>query len=87
MKLQTSEPFEKKKCRVKLSSIYLFGLKKATIFMLEIALFLIQKQEKSEGLTFKCADHVILTGHQMTTLVLNFEYLLLLCFLPAEAKF
>ena len=26
-------------------------------------------------------DHVISTGRQMTNLVLNFEYLLLLCFL------
>ena len=26
-------------------------------------------------------DHVISTGHQMTNLVSNFEYLLLLCFL------
>ena len=31
-------------------------------------------------------NHVISTGHQMTNLVLNFEYLLLLCFLIA-AKF
>ena len=28
-------------------------------------------------------DHVISTGRQMTNLVLNFEYLLLLCFLTA----
>ena len=28
-----------------------------------------------------CPDHVISTGHQMTNLVSNFEYLLLLCFL------
>ena len=33
-----------------------------------------------------CLDHVISTGCQMTNLVLNFEYLLLLCFLTT-AKF
>ena len=27
-----------------------------------------------------CPDHVISTGRQMTSLVSNFEYLLLLCF-------
>jgi hypothetical protein len=34
----------------------------------------------------KGPDHVILLGRQMTNLVFNFEYLLLLCF-STEAKF
>ena len=33
------------------------------------------------GLVYLGPDHVISTGCQMTNLVLNFEYLLLLCFL------
>ena len=43
--------------------------------------------------TYQCPDHVILTGrqmttgHQMTNLVSNFEYLLLICFLTRFFRF
>ena len=35
------------------------------------------------GILDEGPDHIILTGHQVTNLVSNFEYLLLLCFLTS----
>ena len=43
-------------------------------------------EEITSLLIEKCLNHVILTGRQITNLVSNFEFLLLLCFLNL-AKF
>ena len=46
-----------------------------------VDMFKIWQPNVSTATNVQGPDHVISTGHQMTNLVLNFEYLSLLCFL------